>query len=162
MKTSLWLTIVGMALALGAAPACGDDGDDAGDAGTDTDADTDTDTDADGGTGDELATEFSECIEICTEALSWVYDSGTEGLAVTWECFELNCCIDAVAATGEIVTEGETDFIRIRAEEVCPEPCDCVCNFDVLIAYPDVPPGAYTLELYYYETLRLTEDVVLE
>ncbi len=53
-----------------------------------------------------------------------------------------NCCVDDIAISLSV----EGAVLRLTEEEIVPDPCWCLCCYDVEAAVVDLSPGAYTVE----------------
>ena len=76
------------------------------------------------------------------EGLEFTYDNGV--LTVTHVNAEFNCCLDYIDVEMELA--GFT--IDLYEEEVTPNPCWCICPFDVVTHIANLDPGTYTVNIY--------------
>ena len=80
--------------------------------------------------------------ETWDEDIAFSYEDSV--LTVTHVNVEFNCCMDHVDVTMEI-----QDFeITLYEVEVTPDPCWCICPFDVETEIANLPPGTYTVDIY--------------
>ncbi|MBU0616096.1 MAG: hypothetical protein KKI02_00095, partial [Planctomycetes bacterium] len=73
-----------------------------------------------------------------------------------------NCCPDDIVISLTV----EDDLIMLMEEEIVPDPCYCICCYNVEATVVDLVPGTYTVEFCWfdYETYQLTccwEDIVV-
>jgi len=73
-----------------------------------------------------------------------------------------NCCSDDIV----ISLSAEEDLLMLTEDEIVPDPCYCLCCYNVEATVVDLAPGTYTVEFcwYDYETYQLTcywEDIVI-
>jgi hypothetical protein len=73
-----------------------------------------------------------------------------------------NCCLDDIA----VLLEVEGNVLHLTEVEICPDPCYCICCFEVEATVVDLTPGPYTVEICWYDhdTNQIecyVEDVVI-
>lgn len=94
--------------------------------------------------------------------VEWSYDAADKELVVTHHDATFNCCPSGIRATAEV----EGDVISLREEDYSTSGdwCGCECPYDVTSLIPDIAPGAYTLNIYYFdsETPCATAEIVAE
>ena len=58
-----------------------------------------------------------------------------------------NCCLDDIIVTLSV----EDSLIQLTETEYAPEPCWCICCYEVEATVLDLPPGEYTVEYCWYD-----------
>ena len=58
-----------------------------------------------------------------------------------------NCCLDEIAVSASL----EGNLLRLTEEEIVPNPCYCICCFNVEATVVDLAPGTYTVEFCWYD-----------
>jgi hypothetical protein len=174
MRGSRWVLTLILCLAVcGLWAACGggdDDDDDTGDDDTgddDTgDDDTGDDDTGDDDTGDDddvqvVDTDFGECKNTDKaddehpEGIDLAYAEGL--LTVTHVNGVFNCCVERIDV--EATLEGTT--LDVTETEYAPEPCNCVCPFDVATQVSGLAPGTYTVNIWSFEVLRISGEITI-
>ncbi len=79
-----------------------------------------------------------------TESFEASYDAETGLATATHHNAVYNCCIDEISV--ELVQDGNT--LKLYETEVAPNPCFCVCPFDISAQVAGLADGLYTVEFY--------------
>jgi len=58
-----------------------------------------------------------------------------------------NCCLDEIVISLSV----EGTLLRLTEEEIVPDPCYCICCYNVEATVVDLVPGEYTVEFYWYD-----------
>jgi len=113
-----------------------------------TDNDDDDSGDDDSGSGPDIQdVSNSGCKEDETDAepaegIDLSYADGF--LTVVHTDVVYNCCLDRIDVTMQI----EGTVISLYETEVAPNPCDCICRYDVTTRISGLESGTYTVNIY--------------
>ncbi len=155
----LLILILGALIAFSVAfTACGDDDDD-------DDNDDDNDDDDNEGYPNVNGVSFGDCKNGAEgkgddegeypERLLFSYEGGVLTVRHTNGVF--NCCIESIGVTLEVF-EG---VISLYETENAPEPCFCVCPYDVSTQIGGLATGNYDVDIYVNDTLTISDEVTI-
>jgi len=98
----------------------------------------------------------SDCLPVDTEeedGLEFHYDNGVLTVVHTYTIY--NCCIEKIAVTMEI-----SDYvIDMFEEEIVPDPCFCLCPFDVTTRIWGLEPGNYLVNIWKFGEIVVSGEV---
>ena len=149
-----------------------DTGDDDNDTGDDDTGDDDTGDDdtGDDDTGDDDTTAGPSITDIThgtckngagpteddwPEDLTFAYEGGV--LTVTHVNGWFNCCLESIEVEMEI--SGAT--IDLYEEEYAPDPCYCICPYDVVTDIAGLDDDTYTVNVYVNGDLSISDEVTI-
>jgi hypothetical protein len=95
-----------------------------------------------------------------SNCIDYKYDASNT-LTICHQSATFNCCVDNLLAV--ISVDGNT--INIVESENAPEPCLCVCPYDLYMKIVNLLPDVYTLNIsspYLTEAIQLEIDLVNE
>lgn len=153
MKSKLFLLIalfLGLSLLLLCCPADDDDDNDDND---DSDDDTGDDDDTGGDDDDDqnvdiVDVKHGSCKNLLAEEEDWpqdiLFDYQDEVLTVTHVNGVFNCCLDSI----EVELELNGFVLTLFESEYAPDPCFCVCPFDVATGISGLASGDYEVNIY--------------
>ncbi|HPQ69099.1 MAG TPA: hypothetical protein PKW95_08205 [bacterium] len=143
---------------------------------TPTDDDTNDDDTTDDDTGDDDVTDDDTSQEptitgiehgTCKDGSGPAKTEWPESLVLTYASNVLtvkhvngvfNCCLDSI----EVAMELDGFIIELYEEEYAPEPCFCVCPFDVTTHIANLAAGEYTVKVYVNGAFSIDGQVTIE
>lgn len=134
-----------------------------GDSDDDDAADDDSTVDDDDDDQDEphiVNTSNTDCKEFTKdeepeEGIDFSYEDGV--LTVFHTNVEYNCCLERVDVEMEI----SNFVIDLYETEIAPNPCDCLCLYDVVTQIAGLESGNYTVNIYVYGALSISGEVTI-
>ena len=145
--------------------ACGDDDDD-----DDTSAGDDDDDDDDAATDDDdddsagpsvLDVSHGDCKNLKNglpdwpESLAFDFQSGV--LTVHHVNGVFNCCIERIDV--DVSLQGAT--LSLYEQQYAPQPCDCICPYDVDTDISGLADATYTVDVYVNGSLAISGQVAI-